>query len=433
MNESGCRQPRKTSPIPSSVGSLRSPRWIALSSCLALTLATSRADGFRSGTMGTQGLAISGARTVFIDDASAVAHNPANLMELERWEAAAEPTLVYHSVEFTSPAGGKAETADPWKFLPHAFVGGPLVADKAALGLGITVPYGFALDWQDGGALRYAAPHYVELQTLNFNPTLALRLLEGLNLGLGVDVLYSQIELRQFFPWSFTLGIPGLPDSEFQADGDGVGLGANAGLTWDFLPRQRLVATVRAPTDVDYHGKFRSDNLPFVPGGNATASFDSHVEFPTIVALGYGFQATDWLQIAAQVEWLEFSRFESLPVEVGAPLSNFSQTVPQAWRDTWTAGIGASARVTKSWTVRASYQFFESPVPEQTFSPTIPDTDQNVVTMGLAWSRSRHRLAAAYSKVFYEPGDISANVQPAFVGRYEFDVHMFSATYGLRF
>jgi long-subunit fatty acid transport protein len=75
---------------------------------VVLSLVPAAADGFRSPTIGTQGLGISGGRMVFIDDASAVAHNPANLVELKRWEAAVEPTVVYHSVEFTSPSGGRA-------------------------------------------------------------------------------------------------------------------------------------------------------------------------------------------------------------------------------------------------------------------------------------------------------------------------------------
>lgn len=388
-----------------------------------------RADGFRSGTIGTQGLAMSGGRIVFVDDASAVAHNPANLLELKRWEAALEPTLVYHSVEFSAPWGGTAETTDPWKFLPHAFAGGPLVEDRAALGLGITMPYGFSLDWQDGGALRYAAPHFVELQTLNVNPTLALRLGKGLNLGVGVDILWSQIHLEQAVPW----GIPGVPDSDFEAEGEGVGVGGNLGLTWEFLPRHRLSATLRSPIDVDYDGTFEGSRVPLVPGGDVSASFDSEVNYPTIVGMGYGFAPTDRWRFAVQAEWIEFSRFQSLPVKVGGSLAAFSQTVPENWHDTWTAGVAASYRFAEDWTARASYEFFESPVPESTFSPMIPDANQHAITVGIGWRHGQHRLDVAYSKVLYETREISNNVQPAFIGEYEFDVHMISLAYGFRF
>lgn len=101
------------------------------------------AEGFRSPTTGSSGLATTGGRIAFVDDAaSAVFHNPANLVELPRWEAAAEPTFVHHSVEYESPTGARQSTTDPWKALPHLSPGGPLDADgrSAALGVGLSVP-----------------------------------------------------------------------------------------------------------------------------------------------------------------------------------------------------------------------------------------------------------------------------------------------------
>jgi long-chain fatty acid transport protein len=414
---------------------------LLLGACASLALLNSgdpaRAEGFRSPTTGTAGLGATGGRTVFIDDASAVFHNPANLMELDRWEAAAEPTIVYHSVDYTSPAGGTAGTERPWKFLPHVFAGGPIIEDRLAAGIGISVPYGLSIDWGQGDALRYIAPSFVELKTFNFNPSIALKVVEGLHVGVGLDVMYSELTLKQFAPWFLIPGMGGAPDGEFVAEGTGTGVSANVGVAWEFLPRHHLAATVRAPMTINYDGDFTASAVPGVPGGKLDLPFDSQIRFPTIVTFGYGFEVTDSLRIEANVEWLEFSRFETLPLGVptgDAPLlaALLPSEVRQDWDDTFTVGISATWDLGRGWRARGSYQFFESPVPDETFSPSIPDSAQHAIAAGVEYRSGRHRFGAAYSRVFYEDRkiDVPTNM---YSGDYEFEVHLISAAYGFSF
>lgn len=370
---------------------------------------------------------------MFVDDASAVFHNPANLVELSRWEAAAEPTIVHHSVSYESPSGATAETTDPWKLLPHFFAGGPALDGRAAFGLGISVPYGLSVDWGEGEALRYVAPRYVQLKTINFNPSAAFRLAEGLQAGVGLDVMYSELTLSQYTPWSLVAGVPGLPDGDLRAQATGVGVSGNAGISWDFLPCHRLAVTVRAPMDIDYDGDFRATEVPGVPSGNFLVPFNSEIRYPTIATFGYGVRVTDRVRVEANVEWLEFSRFDTLPLELGAPVPGVPAEARQNWDDTFTAGISGTWEFAEGWRFQASYQFFQSPVPDETFSPTIPDSDQHAVAVGIGYRHGRHRLGLAYSRVFYEDREITSNQNPFFVGRYEIDVHLLSAAYGFSF
>lgn len=166
------------------------------------------AEGFRAPTAGTAGLGATGGRIAFIDDASAVFHNPANLVELPAWEAAAEPTFVYHSVRYESPAGNTAETTDPWKILPHFFAGGPIADGRFAAGLGVSVPFGLSVDWGNGDALRFAGSRYVQLKAINFNPSVAARLGDNVRIGAGFDAMWSEITLSQYYPWALVAGVP---------------------------------------------------------------------------------------------------------------------------------------------------------------------------------------------------------------------------------
>ena len=374
------------------------------------------AEGIRSPTIGASGLGNSGARIAYSDDASAVAHNPANLLDLKSWEGSLEPTLVHHEASFKGLDGGTAETRDPWKILPHVFTGGPLANDRFALGFAVTVPYGLSVKWEDDSAFRYTAPHLADLKTMNFNPTAAYRIAEGLHVGAGLDVMWSQLELHQYYPWKLVLSNPAIPDGVLKAEGDGVGIGGNAGITWQFMERHRLAFVARTPMNVDYEGSFESHGTPGVPGGLVKADFASQIRYPTILSVGYGIQACEAVRLQASAEWLQFSRFETLVLDTPQSLPGVDKTIPQNWRDTFTFGTSADWRFSPGWIARAGYQYFQTPVPDHTFSPTIPDANQNVFTVGLGWRSGHHRIEGSYGYVLYDDRHISVNQNPAYNG-----------------
>ena len=158
-------------------------------------------------------------------------------------------------------------------------------------------------------------------------------------------------------------------------------------------------------------------------------TFGSRIEFPNILSAGYGIELTDKVRVEVDFEWLQFSQFKSLPINMGPSAIN----IPQNWNNTFTLGIGGDWKFAEHWTLRAGYQYFESPVPNSTFSPTIPDANQNVFTIGLGWKSGHHSLEAGYGLDFYDTRHISGNQNPVFDGKYTFNVHLFSLAYRFSF
>src|SRR5436190_1238148 len=78
--------------------------------------------------------------------------------------------------------------------------------------------------------LRYQSPFYAKLTTINFNPAVAVKLGEHLSLGAGLDIMWSKLTLKQYYPWFLVTGNLGNPDGLAQAEADGIGAGANFGL-----------------------------------------------------------------------------------------------------------------------------------------------------------------------------------------------------------
>ncbi|HTI70160.1 MAG TPA: outer membrane protein transport protein [Candidatus Limnocylindria bacterium] len=396
---------RPVNPFTRSLGTILPPA-ILLACC-----ATLHGEGLRSPTLGAAGLGESGGRHVFIDDASAAFHMPANLAEFHQWEASVEPTVAYHRATFES-ANGTVETRHPVKFLPNFFAGGPVVTDTLFLGLAVTTPYGLGIDWQKPPSV--AQPFYGDLKSLDVSPTLAFRLFPTFRVAFGLDAMWSSVKLRQNFA---------IPGTEFEAKGDGVGYGANFSASWDFLPYQRITASLHTPVDVTYRGD------AYITGGGSTlATFNNastQIAFPAIVTLGYGIDLPHGVKIEANGEWLQFSRFQSLAINVpGLPLP----AVPEQWNDTFTAGLGASWRCCEHWVLRGSYQYFETPVPDSTYSPVIPDSDQHALTIGIGARYGRHRFDLAYGHVFYLDRTL-----PQYAGTFKVDAHLMSAAYGISF
>jgi long-chain fatty acid transport protein len=412
----------------------RHGRAILLLAGLALAL-PAFGEGFRNPTIGTLDLGRSGGRIAQVDDATAIQQNPANLVQLTNVEAQFTPSIVYISADFHSPLGQSASTKDPWKLLPNLFISAPLKSDHWAVGLGVTTPYGLGNEWdtsgsaftQPSGVLAYTAPHSSKLMTFNFNPAVAFKVTDRIRIGAGLDVMWSELEFKQYL---FTGLPPMVPNLEAHAEGDGFGYGGNLGVTFDITDRQRIAVTYRSTMTVDYSGTTEFKNVSGVP----STSFGSQIKFPNIASIGYGIDLTEKFRLETDFEWLQFSQFRSLPVNVGPNVLHVpSQNISENWKNTFTAGIGGDWKFADHWVLRGGYQFFESPVPDRTFSPTIPDANQNVFTVGIGWKGRHNALEASYGLDFYKDRNITTDQNPAFNGKYTFNVHLISVAYTYSF
>lgn len=404
----------------------------------ALACAASvNADGFRLSPPGTFNLGRAGGRIAQVDDASAVVQNPANMMDLPAAEIAFSPTIIYASVQYDSPLGNSLQTHDGWNFLPNFFATLPLKDNVVTAGLGITVPYGLAVNWDNDKLtpLHYTTPFLSEMKTLNFSPSLAVRLCDTLTLGAGLDVMWSQVTLKQNYPW-FLL-IPGTLEGTAKSKGTGTGVGANAGITWEFLPKQRLALTIRTPMNVDYSGTFTIDNQPlptYALGVTPSTSFNTGIRFPTIISAGYGVQITDKIRLETDFEWLQFSRFKSLDVDMANDNVLFpNRSNRMDWKNSFTAGFGGDWRFAPNWVLRGGYQYYCTPIPDYTYTPAIPDANEHVLTVGLGYRYKKSSFEVAYGMPFFRNRNISNNQNPAYLGKYQEDVQLISFQYQFTF
>lgn len=403
---------------------------------MLLMLGRVSADGFRNPPVGAAAQGRFGGNFVYTPDLSAVSLNPANLVDFEEPAVMVSATFGYSKMTFNSVLGPEVETKDPWAVLPALFMVLPTAENEAwTFGLGITSPYGRSSSLPDDNPFSAAAPYFTQLMSLQVSPAFAVRLTEKLSAGFSVNLLYSELNLRQKYPWALATGVPGLPEGKTTFDAHGTGIGATASLTYALKENQRVALRVQSPVKVEYRGDLDVTGIP--PGVPAApqSDFATEISFPLVVALGYGMQVSERLLLETNVEWVQHSTFDRLDLNAGVngPLLP-AASIPTGWEDNWTFGLSVSYILNPEWVLRAGYLYLESPVPSSTMLPTTSEQDQGVISIGAGYSPSaRHHFDMAYSLGLFSGREVNDNLNPAFNGAYDFEAHLFSLNYGYDF
>jgi long-chain fatty acid transport protein len=369
----------------------------------------------------------------FTEDASAVVHNPANLAGLPGAQVLASATFAYSGVEYDG-ASGSGETDNAIGILPSLFYASALADRDLVFGIGISSPYGQFTEWDKDGPFAFTAPYFAQLTTVNISPTVATRLGDRVRVGAGVDVLWGELTLKSQFPFGLALGDPTVPPGLGKIQVDGTGVGGHAGITVDLTPTHRVALTCRSPVDLDVEGDFTVRRVPppMAPMLAPSTAVDSEIKFPTVLTLGYGWRAHDRLRVGADVEWIEFSRFDELPLDVAANQSLLpGPSVPQQWEDTWTLNLGLEWDANETWTLRTGYAFLESPIPTDTVAPTLPDADRHLLAVGARYAKQRHRVEFAYAYSIFDDLSVQRNLNPAYSGEYDLFAHLMVISYSL--
>lgn len=400
----------------------------------ALAVGGVQANGFRNPPESASAYALDGGKLVHTEDASAVAINPANLGDMKENAALGSLTLIHTETDFRSPAGS-ATTEEPWKLLPNLFAVIPTAEGGPVVGVGLSTPFGQSTVWDENSLFRYTAPYETELMVFNVNPSLGYRINEKMSVGAGLDLFSSALTFKQFIPWSSQ--VPGAPDGKMKFDADGDGLGWNAGLLLDLTKHQHVALTYRSPVKVEYEGDFEVSQTPApvsAVGLGYDSDFETEIEFPTIVVIGYGLDLTDTVRVGVDAEWVEFSRYDQLPIDIEQNNALLLQPgIPQDWDDIWTIGVGADWQVSEQVVLRGGYKFMPSPVPDETLAPTLPDADKHQVSVGVGIRQGGQRLDLAYAYSFLDERTITNNQNPAYNGTYESTSQLLAVSYGFTF
>jgi long-chain fatty acid transport protein len=410
----------------------------------------SSAQGFGLNEIGSCAIARGFAATGSpCEDVSTVYWNPAAATTLRGLSVYAGASAIAVRGSFTADTTGRVDRSDvPTEYPPFLGVNWTPASHRYALGVAAYVPYGLTSQWGQDFAGRFSAQK-ASLQSVYVQPNVAVELVPGkFSVGGGPTIGWSQLELRQSLDISAQpaqagvtfaqLGVaPGTEFARVRLKGSGTGVGFNVGAHWQPTPElslgARYLSKVRfkydgadatftpsptgltlfpgnplipagtqvpptgVPLDAVLAGQFTGSGL-LRPGQQASTQIDFPAQFQA--GVGYGGIANTMISVDyALVQW---SAFASLPVNFGTG-SPLTRVLREDYENSSSVRAGLDHRFGAAPTgvaLRLGFVYAQSPAPDVTVTPLLPDMDRYDFTGGLGIPLGdRFALDASYLRV----------------------------------
>lgn len=335
------------------------------------------------------------------DDLSAVWYNPAGMSLLSGTAVQMGAVVADLDLEVTTNEnatfghhkaskenGRKHGVPVPNMYMVHQ------IKDDMWFGLGITVPFGMATEYDNNWAAADKGMN-AEVKVFDINPNVAFKLTDTLSFGAGVSLQYvtAQFEQKQ----ALYQGTTRVGTLRVRLNADGWAWGGNLGFMWQPTETVRVGLAYRSQVNHKADGYLKTDRETPL-GIDHFQSNDGHAEMsaPHVITLTGTWKATEDLRLSALARWTNWSSFDKLPIS-GSSLGEATGGVTNKhdavynWKDSWLFTVGADYDINDEFTVRGGVGYEISPVDDDKYrSATIPDTDRLWLSMGATWHASKN-------------------------------------------
>lgn len=402
------------------------------------------ASGFHVYEQGAKGSAQAAAVIARADDASAIWYNPAGMVHFDRPVLSVGFSGVYlgdikiDSTMNTVPrpgfdrffTGGTWDMHDHISTPIHLYYGRRLGNSRFAVGLAVTTPFGLATDWSipsnfDG---RFAAVK-TDLRAFVYNLNGAVDLGSGFSAAIGIDYLKAELKdfSRRVGPINVGSTEPVFIEPLLNLTGDGHKTGWNAALQWK-SQNWAVGLTYRSEFSVKVDGNTTFTDRPAMLAGllpDTPAS--GKLDLPATMGLGVAYLGFEKLQLEFDWHRIGWSSFKSIDIDFlyETPALR-DKAVPENWKDTDSFRLGCSYEVVPGHQLRAGFYVENSPIPDQTLRPSIPDNDRQVFSFGYGFDGKDYGLDFYFMRINTKDKKISNELSAA-----HFDANAMTDPYGV--
>jgi long-chain fatty acid transport protein len=354
-----------------------------------------------------RGLALSNAVTAGVNDASAVYYNPAALSEVQGENLLGSGTYVnlQNSVE---NSGRKSTNKHDDNFLASFFANYHIPGSDFTLGIGTYAPFGLVTEYNSDAFTRFAAIN-TELKTIYVTPALSWNPSNYFSLGAGLSFVHASGAFSRALcldPISFCtqpLGLEGTVRLTDTANAFAYNLGLLVKPTDNF----KFGFSYRSRVDLRFDNadaKFRgSFSIPTVKANV------SPLPLPPVIDVGLFWQIMPTWGAEFVYEYTRWSEFQNFTVTLsptpiflplGVPIPGFK--LPEDWRNTSTIRFGSYYALNKNWELRGGMALEQTPIPNKTLNPAIPDADKLTLNAGVGYKWEKFSVDLGYMAVFYK-------------------------------
>jgi long-chain fatty acid transport protein len=361
--------------------------------------------GFMIPHQTARALGLSNAMTAGVDDASAVYYNPAALSEVVGNNLLVTGTYINvdNSVE---NSGRDARNEHNDNFLGSFFANYHIPGTDLTIGMGTYSPFGLATTY-DRAFTRFAAQS-TELRTLYVTPAISWNPSPILSVGAGASYVHaSGIFSRQlcFNSLACTFA-PGAGEAHLRLTDTANAFAYNIGVLVKPTDNWKFGFSYRGRTDIRFDNA--DAKLSGVLGDQKVSADVRPLPLPPVINAGAHWQITsNWGAelVYEYTRWSEFKNFKA--TFQSGPLPGFN--LPENWKSTSTLRFGSHYSLNENIEIRGGFALEETPIPNSTQNPSIPDADKLTLNAGVGYKWDRFGIDAGYMAVIYKTRRINNN------------------------
>jgi len=401
---------------------------------------------------------------------SAIFFNPAGIVtgQAGKWNVSSGVTMIPPRGSFVPDGGGTAtDLVNNNIPVPNIYVTRQ-IGSRFAVGVGMFAPYGLTTEWPTTSPGRFLS-YEATIKGIYIQPTVAFRVNPRIQVGAGIDIVRSAVDLKQRVdlssqtfpgtPYTFgTLPQTSVPAGTDFADarmhGTGTAYAAHFGIIFRPTDALSLGARYMMGTTIEgagYAGFTQvatglrllgplSATLPtgtpidaivagqFTTGGRmVTQTVTAEIPMPSQLVAGFDLRVMTGLHLMADVQLTNWSAFAQLPLTLGVIGPD---TLYEDYVNTVGFRTAIEYAVTPKLNVRGGFLMHGAAAPDHTVTPLLPEAARKEVVIGAGYQLTGGiRIDAAYQiikqsdrrgrVVDWKPGDGDVNT-----GVYKFSANL---------
>ena len=410
----------------------------SVAAAFALAGAASGA-GFSIYEHGAAATASAGAFIARANDPTAIFYNPAGIVG-QKMGVAIWTTLITTKTDFAGVTSSLDAKMNSGFFYPsHLYAVAPI--GPVSVGLGIFSPFGLGTEWPATYSGRNISTK-AQIQSFYFNPAAGMKL-GPVSVAAGLQAVYASVELKQVAQKALPgLGSVDVANLDLNAN-NSLNYGFNLGLQFSPIQQVAVGASYRSKVKCEFEGTAKFDvTLPTTHPAYATiraslpqsADVKSSVTFPAIIGAGVAYTPVPALTVEADVVQMQWSVFDTLPITfTNAAYAALNSKIAEDYGTSRSYRIGAEYRVKPNLAVRAGYLYDESPQPDASVSPMLPDAPRNSAMLGLGYTWRKTTLDVSYMFLPFKNRSTNGKNPYGYNGTYDTTAHLFGITLVQRF
>lgn len=379
----------------------------------------------------SRGLAV----TAKLEAPSVLFFNPAGMTYLPGLQVQVGGVLVMPNFHYEDPTGKRPGTDADFKVtvVPNLYASYTF-AEKGSVGVGFNSPFGLSLTWPQGFAgEQHGAGVDLKMPTIYIAG--AYRPIRWLSFGASLRIVPATIEMMQRFQVVTDAGETDYGYAHLAASA--VGVGAAAGVMVQPVPRLHLGFNYLSRIKFGFDNGLVRFGLP--QGTGDTSVFHDQtaatsMTTPDVLSFGVGYDVTDKLYLEFDFNYTLWSVFKELDIDWGNdPTGSLAKPIRKDWSNASCFRLGGEYRFNENFALRLAAIYDESPVPDATVSPDLPDSSRAVGTIGVGYRYPKLGLRAdlGYELVYFLPRTaITADGNP-FPASYSTLAHLLGLSIGL--